>query len=80
VVSLEDVYRFDPLPPTMSAEQGAHLLGVQGNLWSEHIRTAERVDWMAFPRAAAIAEMGWTAPAARRWEDFLPAPPGLYAS
>ena len=80
VVSLEDVYKFDPLPSTMSKEQGEHLLGVQGNLWSEHIRTAERVDWMAFPRGAAIAEMGWTAPAGRLWLDFTYRLPGLYAS
>ena len=80
VVSLEDVYRFDPLPSSMDAAQASHLLGVQGNVWTAHIRTAERVDWMSFPRAAAIAEMGWTAPAARRWEDFLQRLPGLYAS
>jgi hexosaminidase len=80
VVSLEDVYKFDPLPPAMTKEQGEHLLGVQGNLWSEHIRTAERVDWMAFPRGAAIAEMGWTAPAGRLWFDFTYRLPGLYAS
>jgi hexosaminidase len=49
-------------------------------LWSEHIRTAERVDWMAFPRGAAIAEMGWTAPAGRLWRDFTYRLPGLYAS
>jgi hexosaminidase len=64
-ISLETIYKFDPLPPTMTAEQGRHLLGVQGNVWTEHIRTAERVQWMAFPRAAAIAEMGWSAPELR---------------
>jgi hexosaminidase len=80
VVSLEDVYRFDPLPPTMSQAQAAHLLGVQGNVWSEHIRTFERVEWMSFPRAAAVAEMGWTAPAQRHWEDFLQRMPALFAS
>jgi len=81
VVSLEDVYRFDPVPPaTMDAAQAKHLLGVQGNLWSEHIRTADRVMWMAFPRGAAIAEMGWTEPKARSWDDFLQRLPGLYAS
>jgi hexosaminidase len=80
VVSLEDVYRFDPLPPTMDAQQAKHLLGVQGNVWTEHIRTAERVSWMAFPRGAAIAEMGWSAPAARDWPDFLRRLPGLFAS
>ena len=61
VVSLEDVYRFDPVPPS---------LGLQGNLWSEHIRTEARMGWMAFPRAAAIAEIGWTPTARRDWKDF----------
>ena len=80
VVSLEDIYRFDPLPPTMSAAQGRHLLGVQANVWTEHIRTADRVGWMSFPRAAALAEMGWSAPERRDWDDFLRRLPGLYAS
>jgi len=80
VVSLEDVYRFDPLPPSMSDVQARHLLGVQGNVWTEHIRTAERVDWMSFPRAAAIAEMGWSEPTARDWPDFLQRLPALFAS
>jgi len=60
VVSLEDVYRFDPLPATLDRAQLAHIRGLQGNLWSEHIRTEARMGWMAFPRAAAIAEVGWS--------------------
>jgi hexosaminidase len=60
VVSLDDVYRFEPLPPQLDAAQRAHILGLQGNLWSEHIRTEARMGWMAFPRAAAIAEVGWS--------------------
>jgi hexosaminidase len=80
VVSLKDVYDFDPLPSTMSEAQGRHLLGVQGNVWTEHIRSFDRVMWMSFPRAAAIAEMGWTAPPLRRWEDFARRLPALYAS
>jgi hexosaminidase len=51
VVSAESVYRFAP---------EASSLGLQGNLWSEHVRTEERMGWMAFPRAAAIAEVGWS--------------------
>ena len=48
------------------------MLGLQGQLWTEHIRTEERVDHMAFPRAAAIAELGWSARAPRLAR--LPAP------
>ena len=79
LISLEDVYRFDPLPPTMTAAQAAHLLGVQGNIWTEHIRTYERVQWMTFPRAAAIAEIGWSPPGKRNWPDFQRRLPALYA-
>ncbi len=47
------------------------MLGIQANLWSEHLQTEERVQWMALPRAAAVAEVGWSAAARRRWPDFL---------
>jgi hexosaminidase len=71
VVSLEDVYRFEPHDATLSDLQRHHVLGVQANLWTEHIQTEERVQWMALPRAAALAEVGWSAPERRRWPDFL---------
>ena len=35
------------------------VLGVQGNLWTEHIRTPEQLFHMAFPRAAVMAETFW---------------------
>ena len=71
VVSLEDVYRFDPHDPALNAIQQHQVLGIQGNLWTEHMQTEERVQWMALPRAAAVAEVGWSAPQRRRWPDFL---------
>jgi len=71
IVSLEDVYRFDPMPASLTPAEQAHVLGVQGNVWTEHIRTEERVGWMAFPRAAAVAELGWSQPAGRDFGDFM---------
>ncbi len=71
VISLEDVYRFDPSDPALSPAQQQHILGVQGNLWTEHVATDARAAWMMMPRAAAIAELGWTGPARRNWSDFL---------
>ena len=71
IVSLEQVYRFELRDPSLNAEQQRHLLGVQGNLWTEHIRTEQRLEWMALPRAAAIAELGWSLPARRQWPDFV---------
>jgi hexosaminidase len=63
-----------PSPPTPSLFESAdlaHILGLQGNIWTEHIRTEERVEAMAFPRAAAVAEAGWSMQSNRDWDDFL---------
>ena len=70
VVTLRDVYEFEPMPPGIAPAQQRHVLGLQGNVWTEHIRTEARVAWMTFPRAAAVAELGWSQPERRGWEDF----------
>ncbi len=71
VISLEDVYRFEPHDPALGAAQQAHVQGLQANLWTEHIRTEPRLEWMALPRAAALAEVAWSPAARRDWPDFL---------
>ena len=71
VISLEDVYRFEPMPQKLTLEQQRHIIGLQGNVWTEHIRTEARVGAMTFPRAAAIAETGWSMPERRNWPDFV---------
>jgi hexosaminidase len=70
VISAADVYAFEPMPAAIAPEQRRHVLGLQGNVWTEHIRTEERVAWMSFPRAAAVAELGWSLPERRGWEGF----------
>ena len=70
-VALEDVYRFEPHDPTLDNARARHVLGVQANLWTEHMQTEQRVQWMTWPRAAALAEVAWSAPASRNWSDFL---------
>jgi len=70
VVSIEDVYRFDPAPASLSEAQRAHILGVQANLWTEHVRTEDRAEYMMFPRAAAIAEVGWSTASRIDWTSF----------
>jgi len=70
VVSLERVYRFDPLPGPLAAA-ATHVLGVQANLWTEHVRTEEQTAYMSWPRAAALAEIGWSAAERRDYADFV---------
>lgn len=69
VLTLKDVYGFDAAPDSLSEAERAHIIGVQGNIWTEHIRTDDRVSLMAFPRAAALAEVAWSTQ--RDWPGFL---------
>ncbi|MER8185435.1 beta-N-acetylhexosaminidase [Kitasatospora sp. NPDC094015] len=74
VRTLEDVYRFEPVPAELDAAAAAHVLGTQANLWTEFMDDARDVDYRAFPRLAAFAEVAWSAlptdPAARDFADF----------
>jgi hexosaminidase len=70
VLDLKTVYAFDPIPAALSEEERKHILGLQANLWTEHIRTDDHAGWMAFPRAAAVAETGWSPKSAHDWADF----------
>jgi hexosaminidase len=71
VIRLEDVYRFDPLPPSLAKQQNGHVLGLQANVWTEHVRTSERLEYLSFPRAAAVAEVGWSSPQQLDWGSFV---------
>ena len=77
IVSLEEVYRFDPLPAALPPAQRGHILGLQANIWTEHIRTEDRVEYMTFPRAAAVAEVGWSPAERLDWSNFLARLPAL---
>jgi hexosaminidase len=69
-ITLEDVYRFDPIPDKIPAAQHHHILGIQANFWAEFMRSEERVEYQAYPRAAALAEVAWSSPARIDWLDF----------
>jgi hexosaminidase len=73
VRTLEDVYRFEPVPPALAPEAAAHVLGTQANVWTEVMQDGSRVDYQVFPRLAAFAEVAWSAlpaPAERDYADF----------
>ncbi len=67
---LAAVYRFEPVPAELTPEQAAHVLGAQGNVWTEFMKTPEQVEYMAFPRALAMAEVVWSPAEARDLADF----------
>jgi hexosaminidase len=71
--TLEDVYRFEPVPPQLTEEQARHVIGTQANIWTEVMDSVRVLDYMAFPRLAAFAEVAWSdlpAPADRDWAGF----------
>ncbi|MFG2968639.1 beta-N-acetylhexosaminidase [Streptomyces sp. NPDC048288] len=73
VRTLEDVYRFEPVPPGLDASQAERIMGTQANVWTEVMEDLARVDYQAFPRLAAFAEVAWSAlpaPGERDFADF----------
>lgn len=71
VMSLGTVYAFEPVPADLAPELRRHILGLQGNLWTEHARGEARAAHMLFPRASAVAEIGWSPKAARDLPGFV---------
>lgn len=67
---LKKVYSYNPVPDTLDVEKSALIYGVQGNLWSEYIPTPEHMETMMYPRVLAIAEVGWSRPEIKCYEDF----------
>ena len=70
LLPLDTVYGFDPIPTELSSAAARHILGAQGQIWTEYIRGPKQVEYMAFPRLAALAEVVWTAPARKDFNDF----------
>ena len=68
---LENVYAFNPVPEALTPEEARHVLGTQGQLWTEYIESPSHAEYMTFPRACALAEVAWTPQDAREYSDFL---------
>ena len=68
---LEKVYSFEPVPEMLSAEDAEHILGAQGNVWTEYMATTDYVEYMVFPRMLALSEVVWSPPDLRNWEGFV---------
>ena len=68
-LTVEKVYSFDPIPDELPAETHKHILGGQGNIWTEYISTLPKLRYMAYTRMLALSEVLWT-PVAKK--EFLP--------
>ncbi|CAI6085090.1 unnamed protein product [Clonostachys chloroleuca] len=62
VLSVDVVYAFEPVPEGLTEDEKKRVIGCQANIWTEHMESARRVDYMAYPRLCAMAEVAWGKP------------------
>lgn len=74
---LERVYNYEPMPASLAPEEQKYIFGVQANHWTEYIPAFSQLQYMALPRWAALAEVQWTNPEKKNYENFLARLPQL---
>lgn len=79
ITSLEQSYNFD-LHSGISAKDDKHIMGIMATLWAEAIPNISRAYYMTYPRALALAEVGWTAHQHRSWQRFKHSLPSILNS
>ena len=70
-VPVDMVYNYEPVPASLTPEEKEYIIGVQANHWSEYFPTFSQLQYMALPRWAALAEIQWTMPEKKNYENFL---------
>ena len=70
-VPLDKVYTWEPMPAALEPAFQKYILGVQGQLWSEYLQNGKQVEYAAYPRLTALAEVGWTPTDRRKLDDFM---------
>ncbi len=67
---LQKVYAFEPIPKELNQQESKRILGAQGNVWTEYMQSEKHVEYMVYPRIAALAEVVWSNPEHRNYQDF----------
>jgi hexosaminidase len=67
---IETVYTWDPMPVSIEPRFHSHILGVQAQVWTEYLPDPKAVEYMAYPRMSALAEVAWTATGRRELAEF----------
>jgi hexosaminidase len=71
LIPLEKVYNYNPVPMKLTGKDAQNIIGVQANLWSEYVKDGKGAEYMTFPRACALAEIGWSPQASKDYADFI---------
>ncbi|MCU4177415.1 family 20 glycosylhydrolase [Carboxylicivirga sp. N1Y90] len=69
--TLEETYSYEPVPEQLQADMAHHVLGTQGNVWSEYMYTPELVEYRVYPRIIALAEVNWSQKSKKDYADFV---------
>ncbi|XVJ65356.1 MAG: beta-N-acetylhexosaminidase [Lacibacter sp.] len=67
---IEAVYAYDPVPKELNEEEGKYVLGAQANVWTEYMNNTKKIEYMIFPRMAALSEVLWSKKENKSWDDF----------
>jgi hexosaminidase len=67
---VQKTYSYEPVPKELTAAEAKHVLGAQGNVWTEYMKNTKKVEYMIFPRMSALSEVLWSPKALRSWPDF----------
>lgn len=78
VITLEEVYRYNPVPAELTPEERSFILGAQGCLWTEHVQTPEEAEHQLLPRLLALAESVWNGKSRGNWKSFRSGLPHQY--
>jgi len=70
LLPLDSVYVYEPIPPALDSVQARHVLGTQGQIWTEYDATPKDVEYQVFPRLVALAEVAWTSRDQKNVGDF----------
>jgi hexosaminidase len=69
-LTLKKVYSYEPIPEELNSEEQKHILGAQGNLWTEYIPSVKQAQYMALPRMIALSEVDWSPASGRDFKNF----------
>jgi hexosaminidase len=68
---LEKIYSYEPVPDSLTSEEAKYIMGAQGNVWTEYMPNSAHVEYMVYPRAAALSEVVWSPKESRNYESFM---------
>ena len=56
---IEEIYNYEPIPDELDESLHKYIIGAQGNVWTEYMKTSDHVEYMVFPRIFALSEVVW---------------------